>query len=125
MQAVTTVLSLRRIKPISMRTAAYRISLILSIVLCFQRSGSSQTVLHPGFDGAEYRQLLQIGFLRNVIKLSDSTERIGGYTLHYRSAEVGLKNRWDMWYREDRHVAAINIRGTIGDAVSWLENFYA
>ncbi len=42
----------------------------------------------------------------------------------YRAKETGLKNRWDMWLRGDS-VAIINIRGTVGAADSWLENFYA
>jgi hypothetical protein len=48
-----------------------------------------------------------------------------GYVRHYRSPEVGFKNRWSMWYRKDGKLAVISIRGSTADAASWLANFYA
>ncbi len=86
----------------------------------------SQHSLKPGFDGNEYRNLLRLAF-----GLSDtSAERFGftkpnEYTMVYRSKEVGLYNRWDLWINNDSKIAVINIRGTISRTESWLENFYA
>jgi hypothetical protein len=47
------------------------------------------------------------------------------YVFEYLSTEAGMRNRWALWLRRDGKVAAIAIRGTVGDPVSWLENFYA
>ncbi|WP_315822620.1 lipase family protein [Paraflavitalea speifideaquila] len=47
------------------------------------------------------------------------------YRLIHRSPEVGLKNQWDLWLRKDDQVGVISLRGTVADAASWLENFYA
>lgn len=104
--------------------------LLLSVLLFAGRS-IGQTppslYLHPGFDGKEYRALLDYAFHGTLT--SDTTRAVTPaserYTLRYRSPEVGMRNRWDLWVREDRHVAVIAIRGTIGDKLSWLENFYA
>jgi pimeloyl-ACP methyl ester carboxylesterase len=42
----------------------------------------------------------------------------------YRSPEVGLLNRFDLWVSADS-IAVISIRGTTASKQSWLENFYA
>jgi hypothetical protein len=90
------------------------------------------SMLEPGFDAKEYLAMLRIDFTKQD-SLSDRSGRDTGfhvnppegYIRHYQSPEVGLKNRWSMWYRRDGRVAVISIRGTTADAVSWLANFYA
>lgn len=47
-----------------------------------------------------------------------------GYTMVYRSDEIALLNRWDLWISADSTVV-ISIRGTTDNFNSWLENFYA
>jgi len=102
--------------------------LILSMAL----TGTAQSILQPGFNAAEYLSMLRIDFtgqdsLSNH-PASDSGFRVNppeGYLRHYRSPEVGFRNRWSMWYRRDGKLAVISIRGTIADAASWLANFYA
>ena len=104
-------------------------------VLVFGFSVAAQTELRPGFDGAEYRELLRVEHAQfegglDVAGAADSAGRptIGKpeqYSFAYLSADVGLRNRWALWIRRDHRVAAIAIRGTVGDPVSWLENFYA
>jgi hypothetical protein len=42
----------------------------------------------------------------------------------YRSSEIGLKNRWDLW-SDGKGTALISTRGTTMDPVSNLSNFYA
>ncbi|MDV6224353.1 lipase family protein [Flavitalea sp. BT771] len=91
-----------------------------------------QSVLQAGFDPSEYLAMLRIDFTGqdslSSLPASDSGFRVNppeGYIRQYRSAEAGFKNRWSMWYRRDRKVAVISIRGTIADAASWLANFYA
>ena len=88
---------------------------------------SSASYLRPGFDGNEYRELLDYDF--HGALTSDTTRAVTNdserYMLAYRSPEVGMRNRWDLWVRNDHHVAVIALRGTINDKLSWLENFYA
>jgi hypothetical protein len=58
----------------------------------------------------------------------DGRPKIGAprqYVLQYRSAEMGMRNRWALCVRKDGKEAVIAIRGTVSDPVSWLENFYA
>lgn len=126
-----------------MRTFAFMVNFLCKVVfllgsmIVFAWPVAAQQYLHPGFDAAEYRELLRIGHA-NFFGSQDSVgvaaepaegkPRIGKpeqYVFQYRSAEVGMRNRWELWLRKDRHVAVIAIRGTIGDPVSWLENFYA
>lgn len=86
----------------------------------------AQSKLNPGFIPEEYRQLLEI-----TSRQRDSSE-VFPYVIPYpencrlafRSDEVGLSNRWDLWIRNDS-VGIISIRGTIPKADSWSENFYA
>lgn len=116
----------------------FRRALILGgVVLCFSFRVIGQTELRPGFDGAEYRELLRIDHAQfgghgpaADPSVTDTTRppSIGEpeqYSFEYLSAEVGMRNRWTLWIRRDHRVAAIVLRGTVGDPVSWLENFYA
>ena len=98
---------------------------LISLLLTLTQLISAQTLLQPGFDPAEYRDLLSIAFHGSSIP--DSNERKtkkDRYQLEFRSAEVGLKNRWSLYLRDD-NVAVINIRGTVKNATSWSANFYA
>jgi hypothetical protein len=106
--------------------------------MVFSGSVAAQADLRPGFDGAEYRELLRVGHAqfgveRPPAEIRDGADSAGHptigkpeqYTFGYLSADVGMRNRWALWIRRDHRVAAIVIRGTVGDPVSWLENFYA
>lgn len=115
----------------------WRALVFTGAVLCFAFQAAGQTELHPGFDAAEYRELLRVDHAQFGPALprvdgavADTSEppAIGKpeqYSFGYLSAEVGMRNRWALWIRRDRRVAAIILRGTVGDPVSWLENFYA
>lgn len=97
-------------------------SCLIFCLLLFR--GGAQTI-QPGFDPREYSQLLSLAFYSSSIP--DSVARLTShdpYHLEYRSPEVGLKNRWTLYLREDG-VGVIDIRGTVGDKASWLANFYA
>lgn len=96
---------------------------ILSILL--YSSIYSQTLLKPGFDAKEYLALLDVFALQND-SLPDQARYtdLKGYQQLYQSPEGPLKNRVDIWLRPD-NVGIICIRGTIPNAVSWLENFYS
>ncbi len=103
----------------------YRISVICFLIFTFAVKQLTAQHLHPYFNAAEYKQMLAI-----IDRSGDSpwTKAVTPYPenckMVYRSPEVGMKNRWDLWLRND-DVAIIHIRGTNGTAVSWMENFYA
>lgn len=98
---------------------------ILSLLLGLSIFSNAQTAIQPGFIPEEYTDLLSIAFHGSSIP--DSVERKtkkDRYELLFRSPEVGLKNRWTLFLRDD-NVAVINIRGTVKNATSWSANFYA
>jgi len=102
------------------------------VILLMTITLRGQSILEPGFNPREYLAMLRIDFTKQD-SLSDLAGQDSGfhvnppegYKRHYQSQEVGLKNRWSMWYRRDGKVAVISIRGTTADAASWLANFYA
>jgi hypothetical protein len=97
----------------------YRIASLLTLFIFFLFNVNAQS-LKPGFNAREYSDMLTLADLQYYNK--DSV--IEHYTIQYRSPEMGLKNRWDLWVRED-NVGVISIRGTVQDLSSWLENFYS
>ncbi|MDA9554971.1 lipase family protein [Pelobium sp.] len=86
-------------------------------------SAFSQT-LKPGFDAAEYRELMLVSTRTtaspNYFKDFDAPK---DFKMLYQSKVMGLDNLWDLW--EGKNVAAISIRGTTQKPESWLANFYA
>lgn len=97
------------------------------LLLClFIATFSNAQSLQPGFDAAEYLELLSVSSRQGDSTLkNDSTPAPMLYKMVYRSPVVGLDNRWDLWLRNDGQVAVISIRGTTASPVSWLENFYS
>ncbi len=84
-------------------------------------------ILKPGFDKAEYAELLRIS-ARQVDTAHWSKFSIAppsDFSLAYRAPVTGLDNRWDLWVNKEHTIATISIRGTTASSVSWLENFYA
>jgi hypothetical protein len=89
------------------------------------QTGFSQT-LQPAFDGREYLDLLAMSFQHFDSETANpKIPAPDNYQVVYRSPELGLKNRWNMWYNKENTVGIICIRGTINEFSSWLENFYA
>jgi hypothetical protein len=100
---------------------------LFPLVLAFHFSfpASSQS-LQTGFNGREYLDMLAISFQYfDTARVNAKIPAPKNYTTVYRPAETGLKNCWNMWYRNDNKVAVIAIRGTVNAAASWMENFYA
>lgn len=88
-------------------------------------AANAQTVLKPGFDPKEYAELLSLAYYGTGVH--DSAQRGHAkdpYHREYRSEEVGLKNRWTLYLRND-NVAVIDLRGTVNHTASWMANFYA
>lgn len=75
----------------------------------------------PGFSGKEYRELLTLNW-QQYDTIKSKAEK--NYTRIFRSKEGSLKNRFDIWLRNDS-IAIISIRGTTSAQLSWIENFYS
>ncbi|MBN2778839.1 MAG: lipase family protein [Bacteroidales bacterium] len=98
--------------------------LLLSIFISIVVFGNAQNI-SPGFSYNEYIEMLHISAYQ--VDTPWSTVKIEypkGYTMAYRSDEIALLNRWDLWISADSTVV-ISIRGTTNNFNSWLENFYA
>lgn len=80
--------------------------------------------LKPGFDKKEYEALMHVSAQFGDSAYASTLPPPAGYHLDYRSAEVGLKNKWELW-TSDLGIPVISIRGTTQEDISWLENFYA
>ncbi|WP_158563171.1 lipase family protein [Chitinophaga silvatica] len=81
--------------------------------------------LQPHFDPHEYSTLLKLAERMGDTPWTKVKNQLPpDYQLVYRSPEVGLLNRWDLWVYQ-QHTGIIVIRGTNGTNTSWLENFYA
>jgi hypothetical protein len=98
---------------------------LLCLIIFFQASTGQNNLLRPGFDKQEYLELLKI-----TARQGDSpwtkinTPASEKCKLVYRSATMGLDNRWDLWMANNG-IAIISIRGTTLNTISWVENFYA
>ncbi|MFT3933494.1 MAG: lipase family protein [Chitinophagaceae bacterium] len=102
-----------------------RKSLLYSLFFFLYLPSFAQS-LQPGFNGHEYTDMLAMNFQRfDSLKILPAIPIPANYHVVYRSPEVGMQNRWNMWYRNDEKLAVISLRGTINQQVSWLENFYA
>lgn len=100
--------------------ALFIISLILFPLLHAQE-------IKPGLNPEEMKMILNISAhqfdsskWKNYSRLP---ELPNNFQLSYRSPERGMDNRWDLFTNEN--FAVISVRGSVGSASSWLENFYA
>lgn len=100
--------------------------IFLAVLLLFLYRASFTQPLQPGFSGTEYTDMLAINFQRfDSMVVNPAIPAPSGYHIVFRSPDLGLRNRWNMWYRNDNKLAVISLRGTIADLPSWLENYYA
>jgi hypothetical protein len=85
---------------------------------------AQEAQLKPGFDKEEFLELLKVSSRQGDSLYNPKLPAPERFSKIYRSAEMGLDNRWDLWVSHDQ-VACISIRGTTAKQVSWLDNFYA
>lgn len=88
--------------------------------------GTQAQPLQAGFDAVEYADLLNLNFLAigDTLPMNHAyTSQSGTYTKLFRSPEVGLFNRCEIFTRNNT-TAVISLRGTVARPESWLENFY-
>ncbi|MES2514471.1 MAG: lipase family protein [Bacteroidota bacterium] len=101
-----------------------------TIIFCVFFAGQflNAQVLKPGFDKAEYIELLKIMQKQHVDldKWPNDTliAKPAVSKFVYRSPVIGIANVWDLWIK-DNNVAVLSVRGTVADPVSWLSNLYA
>ena len=102
---------------------------LIWLVLCLLSAAplAAQEKLRPGFDKAEYRELIYAHALLYDTAMTNRQKvkipRPSKFDSVYTSPVIGLDNRWGLW--KNKSVAVINLRGTTTNAVGWLENFYA
>lgn len=96
--------------------------ILFSIACCLATFIVYAQELRPGFDAAEYRDVLALNFGKY-----DSLQKAESGTVRYRriyvSRVTGLDNRWYAWQSSDGTVV-IGIRGTVATKNSWLSNLY-
>jgi hypothetical protein len=97
----------------------------LFIVLHFFALSASAQKLKPGFDKAEYKELMYVSArtTANPAYYRQYPEP-AHFKMLYQSDSIGMDNLWDLW-KDENNVAAISIRGTTAKNISWLQNFYA
>lgn len=96
---------------------------LLFVVILFSGSTFCQK-LKPGFDKAEYIQLLKLTAHNSNPEYSQDIPFPDDFKRVYNSPIVGLDNAWELWLSDDS-VAVISIRSSTSNATSWMENFYA
>lgn len=104
-----------------MKISLFGLPLALTLVGAFASFGQK---LKPGFDKAEYIELLKVSARFGDSAYVSAFPAPQQFRPVYRSAVVGLDNRWDLW-TSPQSVAVISLRGTTANSVSWLSNFYA
>ncbi len=100
-----------------------RLFLFLPIIFFTVTTGNSQQ-FQSGFDKEEYIELLKLTAKHTDPEHFKDVPYPEHFTLEYRSPIVGLENAWELWVSPDS-IAAISIRGTTENTLSWLANFYA
>lgn len=99
-------------------------SFCLSFLFIPLKSAAQNTNLLPGFDKTEFLELLKVSSRQGDSLYNPDLPAPEKFRKIYRSMEMGLDNRWDLWVSEDNRVC-ISIRGTTKKQISWLDNFYA
>lgn len=86
----------------------------------------AQQRMQAGFDPVEYLKILGIyAFSANDTTFSKGVPKPEGVRNIYESPIVGLENKWYLWVDEANKISYLNIRGTVPNPTSWLENFYS
>lgn len=99
---------------------------ILFTTLIFSFLSATAQVLQPGFDKAEYQELMLISAQTTVdAEYTESYDKPENYNIMFRSQPMGLDNLWDLWVHNTKNLAVISVRGTTEKTESWLLNFYA
>ncbi|HTF17841.1 MAG TPA: lipase family protein [Chryseolinea sp.] len=105
----------------------------LALYGLFFLAGSTRGIvaqlLKPGFEKAEYIEMLKIN-QKAHIALGSWTESKdlpdpGEFNFIYRSPTVAFDNLWDLWIHKNKPIAVLAIQGSVPTAASFLANLYA
>lgn len=103
--------------------AYYLLALLIANPIAAQNSK-----LEPGFNKAEYKELMYIHALLYDSAMANPSKfmvpKPVKFKSIYTSPVMGLDNKWALW-KNNEAIAVINLRGTTTNALGWLENFYA
>ncbi len=104
--------------------------LLTCFICCFILSQSVfAQALKPGFDKAEYIEMLKINQKAHVAieKWGENTSvpYPSQYEFVYRSPRVAFDNIWDLWIDKDQPIAVIAVQGSVPTEASFLANLYA
>lgn len=101
-------------------------SCVGAALVCFAltTSGLMAQSLKPGFDKAEYIEMLKVSAQFGDSAYVSAFPVPQRFKSVYRSPVIGLDNRWDLW-TDNSGTAVISVRGTTANSTSWLANFYA
>ena len=100
-------------------------NLWLTACLLLAATGLGAQALQPGFDRAEYAELMRVSARTTFDTVyANKHPAPSRFRMAYRSEVSGLDNLWDLW-ADGQGSVAISIRGTTKKQESWLENFYA
>ena len=106
----------------------YPVVVFILGILVTQPAFSQTGKLKPGFDKAEYQELVYMHALLYDTSMTNRQKfkipRPSKFDSVYTSPVMGLDNRWGLW-KSKSSIGVINLRGTTLNAVGWLENFYA
>lgn len=103
-----------------------RKAFLTSLFLTFSIFALAQQRIGPGFEPDEYLKILGIyAYSAEDTTFSKGIPKPKGVQKIYESPTVGLENKWYLWVDEPNKVSYLNIRGTIPNPTSWLENFYS
>ncbi|MFI5196518.1 MAG: lipase family protein [Chitinophagales bacterium] len=100
-----------------------RTVVVLFFVFC--NTVANAQVLKPGFDADEYIGVLGRCSMQVDAKYRGQLPKEINYERVYRSADMGLHNKWTLWLSRDKSIMVINLRGTTSDIDSWIGNFYS
>lgn len=110
-------------KTVKLRTIA------VGIILMLVFTKISAQELKPGFDKAEYIDMLKINQKAHITLdkwLDDvSVPAPESFNFVYRSPVVAFDNIWDLWVHKNKPVAVIAVQGSIQTEASFLANLYA
>ena len=98
---------------------------IYTLGIIFTQHRVAAQDLKPGFDPDEYAAMLRISAYQVDVQFRGETPKETSFTRVYRSPELGLHNKWDLWMNKDKTVMVVSLRGTTSDIDSWLENIYS
>lgn len=101
-----------------------RLTTVVLLLQLFFITATAQK-LKPGFDKSEYAELMAVSARTTANPAYyDSLAAPQHFKMLYQSPVMGLDNLWDLW-SDGNGVAAISIRGTTTNGISWLANFYS